>query len=118
MSWQEQAACRGKPTDWWFPNVAGKHRNNRVRIDPRALELCAVCPVRADCSAAGVGWVGIWGGQVNTMTGYVPQDPATGTPRSWCGTTAGYARHRRAGERPCPACTEANTAYHRVRRGA
>ncbi|MFE3169296.1 hypothetical protein [Streptomyces sp. NPDC059224] len=30
-----------------------------------------------------------------------------------CGTAAGYRRHRRNGEQPCPPCTEANTTEQR-----
>jgi hypothetical protein len=38
---------------------------------------------------------------------------------SKCGTYAGYHRHRRAGDRPCPACRQAKAereAAHRQRR--
>jgi hypothetical protein len=35
-----------------------------------------------------------------------------------CGTTAAYIRHYRRGEKPCPACKEANVAAARDRRAA
>lgn len=56
--WQAAAACRGYPTEWWFPK----------RGEPlgRALELCDRCPVRDECLAASMGPPrekhGIWGG--------------------------------------------------------
>jgi hypothetical protein len=34
-----------------------------------------------------------------------------------CGTTAGARRHYRAGEKPCPACLEANRQIKRIERG-
>jgi hypothetical protein len=108
MSWQEQAACRGKPTDWWFPNIAGKQRS-KVRVRPEAMALCAACPVASECETAGKGWVGIWGGKINTMAGYAPRESV-----NKCGTIAGYARHKRAEEPACRACKDANTVYHRI----
>ena len=35
-----------------------------------------------------------------------------------CGTTAGYAKHRRAGESPCRRCKDAQAAYNRHRSAA
>lgn len=32
-----------------------------------------------------------------------------------CGTHAAWERHKRRGEEPCPACTEAERAYQRAR---
>lgn len=44
---------------------------------------------------------------------------ATANPtRSGCGTDAGYARHRRAGEEPCRACREAHSNYNQSRRAS
>lgn len=34
-----------------------------------------------------------------------------------CGTLAGYSRHWRAGEKPCPDCRAAKTEANRLRRG-
>lgn len=56
------AACRGLPTEWWFPTQG----MNVVRTPSlvRAKELCAGCPVKQQCYEYGVasGSWGIWGG--------------------------------------------------------
>ena len=46
LSWLDEAACRGKPTQWWF---AGDGRNLNTKTAKRALEICAACPVRDAC---------------------------------------------------------------------
>lgn len=56
-SWRIDAACRGLPTEWWFP----------TKGDPtaRAQEVCARCPVHHECAehaVATTGLTGIWGG--------------------------------------------------------
>lgn len=41
LLWTGRAACRGLPTSWWYPQQG----------DPTApaLEICATCPVLAEC---------------------------------------------------------------------
>lgn len=56
--WMMDAACRGLPTEWWFPSAAGSPTaENRT-----ARRICAGCPVRDRCGEHGRGerW-GIWG---------------------------------------------------------
>ena len=43
--WTRQAACAGKPTEWWFPE---KNRLTAPRV-LGALRLCVLCPVRRQC---------------------------------------------------------------------
>lgn len=56
------------------------------------------------------------------MTGYVYRgtqrldEPSAGVCRGARGTTKGYGRHVRRGERPCDSCREAMNAYNRERR--
>lgn len=57
MSWRADAACRNLDTEIFFPD-------SESDAGP-ALEVCAVCPVRAEC----LDWAivnrqhdGIWGG--------------------------------------------------------
>jgi hypothetical protein len=38
--WASRAACKGLPTDWFFPVSIVKRR---------IVELCEGCPVRAEC---------------------------------------------------------------------
>jgi hypothetical protein len=40
--WLAQAACRGRPTAWWFSPAGSLEQ-------AMALALCKQCPVRADC---------------------------------------------------------------------
>ena len=53
--WRDSAACSGYPTEWWFPLTPGDG-------DPRAIAICAGCPVTTECEQAGVGEQGMWGG--------------------------------------------------------
>lgn len=47
MSWRDDAACLGEPTEWWYPD-------NGDRPDSRAVYLCSVCPVADDCDTEAV----------------------------------------------------------------
>lgn len=55
--WTKRAACVDKPHSWWFPTGA----TNPIR----AKEICASCPVQAECLdfalTTNQQW-GIWGG--------------------------------------------------------
>lgn len=53
--WHLDAACRGKPTEWFFPTKGA----------PTSLAkgICGACPVVDHCAAAGVGEAGIWAGE-------------------------------------------------------
>ena len=61
MAWAEDAACRGRNPDLWFP--AGGHG---VGVDySAARRICAGCPVAADClehALAVPEQGGMWGG--------------------------------------------------------
>jgi WhiB family redox-sensing transcriptional regulator len=55
-AWQDQASCKGAPTDWFYPEGA--------EVNAEALYLCEKCPVIDECRDHGViyeEW-GIWGG--------------------------------------------------------
>lgn len=55
MSWQEFAACAGKPTALFFPD----HGNGASA----AKRICATCPVVAECRDEGMHVAyGIWAG--------------------------------------------------------
>ena len=55
--WAEEAACAGKPIDWFYPKSG--------RRPLQALALCRECPVRVDCLEYALEhhqhW-GVWGG--------------------------------------------------------
>ena len=55
--WQDRAACRGEPPQWFDAETAGDAA--------RALGVCAGCPVRRECltaAAANNERYGVWGG--------------------------------------------------------
>lgn len=54
--WQTLAACRGMGTELFFPS-----RGDTSTV-VAALQVCAGCPVRAECEKAGRNQPGIWGG--------------------------------------------------------
>jgi WhiB family redox-sensing transcriptional regulator len=50
--WMEDAACRGKGPDRWFPAQRGETRRGAGRrAFAKARAVCALCPVRVDCLA-------------------------------------------------------------------
>jgi hypothetical protein len=56
-------ACRGFPTDWWFPE---KHAGGQDKLNSeKAVEICNSCNSKNDClnfSLQFMGVQGIWGG--------------------------------------------------------
>jgi WhiB family transcriptional regulator, redox-sensing transcriptional regulator len=55
--WQDRAACRGEPPEWFDAETAGDAA--------RALAVCARCPARRECLAAAAAndeRYGVWGG--------------------------------------------------------
>jgi WhiB family redox-sensing transcriptional regulator len=57
QGWQDQAACRTSPPDWFDAETD--------QNAARALAVCAGCPVRRDCFAAAAAdraASGVWGG--------------------------------------------------------
>ncbi|MCA9843233.1 MAG: WhiB family transcriptional regulator [Dehalococcoidia bacterium] len=118
--WHHQAACRDHDPDLWFPRAG---QNERVEL---AQSICRACPVLDQCRdwvdrhdpPYGV-WAGLTQGDRDTKRGHrgsYRSDPwikAALTHR--CGTTAGYARHRRNDEEACQACKTANTEYNAER---
>jgi WhiB family redox-sensing transcriptional regulator len=63
LPWTAKAACQGQ-TDLFFP-PAGERPETRAKRETKARELCAACPVLADCRS----WArenreyGFWGGE-------------------------------------------------------
>ena len=102
--WTADAACRNKPTDWWFPDRGGDFT--------KAKQICATCPVKQQCldySLTLPALVGIWGG----LTGRERRaHKAVRTQRLIKhGTNSGYAVHRKRGEEPCDDCKKARNVY-------
>lgn len=63
MPWAIQAACKGKPTAWWYSDTPDHQRT--------ALAICRGCPVKDECADAGRtrGEEGIWGGELHIDRG-------------------------------------------------
>ena len=64
----EGGACKGKPTDWWFPQFwrtqTAREKWAVLNVADEAKRICYQCPVRAECldySLKHEPW-GIWGG--------------------------------------------------------
>lgn len=115
------AACRGKPTEWFYPLAVGNTRAYRMSVErwrqagAKALAVCAHCPVLVACRQETVDdyeWHGIRGGltppEVRDLAG--PQRKFLRAPH---GSHSRYSSGCR-----CPACTLAHTAYARQRRAS
>lgn len=102
-SWRDRAACKGKDPALFVPP---RSRQQRHRA---ALDVCARCPVKAECGEwarseaetcviAGGEYIG---GSNHKHTHHEPV--------AVCGTDAGYYRHRRTNnEDACDACKAAH----------
>lgn len=123
-SWHTRAACHGH-LELFFPTQGANFHTIRA-----ACKVCETCPVLPECAR----WVmtlppdtqGVWAGMTHKQRDQLREIPEIrrkyppilkakrGEPE--CGTSAGYARHRRAGERPCADCTEAERLRSRQNR--
>ena len=95
------ALCRRVVPDVFFPEPDDTWGEQVARA------ICELCPVRSACLALALARnepVGIYAGLTP-----VERDALAGRTNG-CGTRAGYARHRRYGERTCAACRAANHA--------
>lgn len=55
--WEDQAACQGMETEWFYPERGESHHEQRT--------VCAGCPVRRECLTMAVERrekFGVWGG--------------------------------------------------------
>lgn len=126
--WREQAACKGMPVRWWYPEVGGI-------ADSRPRELCAGCPVRQECleDAIRLGDAfGIRAGMSERQRRHyarrhgipfgeariVQYDVTERKVQQFeCGTLAGYYAHRRRGEMTCDDCKAAKRTEFYNRKG-
>ena len=115
MDWYDEAACKGKPTDMWFPD-----RGDDVRP---AKAICNGCPVQVECLdyalTNGIKH-GIWGGAPERARRKMRRELGLADPpesnEAAHGTRVQYAQGCR-----CSACSRANADYQRrwrERRGA
>lgn len=61
-SWLQRAACKGRPTSWWFASPGSSNPDEREDAAV-AAQICAGCPVKVECSqdAREHGEYGKWG---------------------------------------------------------
>lgn len=118
MDWMEDAACSGRPTEWWFPDMRGGYaleEDLRLRLAEDsylrfALETCQACPVKQECLRWGRDEPhGIFGGllpfQRNGMTLGVPPSRRASRQRD-CSET-GRQRclwKEKSSRQPCATC--------------
>lgn len=105
--WTHHAACRGRRTEYWFPDKPGT-QDAATRL---ALSICKTCPVNTDCYNHALNrpeYFGIWGGTTEQQRRGIRNRATSTIPH---GTAAGYQRHRQWGEQPCTACRTANANY-------
>ena len=63
-----QAACRGKPVEWWFIEGPDARARNHRPVPAQGMEakaICGTCPVRNECLAYAIKngeLFGVWGG--------------------------------------------------------
>lgn len=107
--WRLDAACLGQDLSLFFSDGAGQVA--RVAA-AKAKEMCAGCPVTAQCLAdayATLDDYGVRGG----MTGRERKDSRPAYTAA-CGTRSGYYRHKRLDEDPCEDCRKANSHKNRA----
>lgn len=64
----ENGACRGYPTEWWFPIQKTGKRDELVALREttlKAKQICIGCEHREECLEYSLRWEpwGIWGGE-------------------------------------------------------
>ena len=105
--WRSLAACRGMDPNDFHPD------KGHSATAARAKAVCATCDVRSECLAFAERfdiYDGIYGGLAPRERGAMR--PRMNVPRNQPqpinhGTEGGYGTHRRRGEEPCWACSEA-----------
>lgn len=68
--WRKRAACVGKDPEIWFPDPSDREG---IR---KAVDVCAGCPVRAECANLAVAngeevgvWAGVWATRLTNPKG-------------------------------------------------
>lgn len=111
MTWTDDATCRGKATDIFFPPVG--------RNATEAKAICAACPVREACLTEALATESV-NHRFGVRGGMTPAERDVEARRrrisgrqkavvAVCGTDGGYHRHRRLGEPTCEDCRAAHS---------
>lgn len=115
--WQDRAACRGAPLEWFVP-PDGVRGTARRKLEQRAKNICAGCPVAAECLADAETVADAWavrGGLTPAERGWRHTGKrATRLPCNECGTP--YTRQQPTQLHCSPSC--AAKARQRAKRRA
>lgn len=96
--WRKEAACRDKPTSWFFGS------GDELR---KGADVCRQCPVRVECATEHQDEdLGMWGGIARLVT-HACATPSSAYPDGRTGSIAGVNVHTRAGESCCSSCLSA-----------
>jgi hypothetical protein len=62
QTWREHAACKGKPSELWFPNFPVTKKDRAAIAE--SVRICGTCPVAVECLDYSLEWeaAGTWGG--------------------------------------------------------
>ena len=116
-AWKAAAACRGYPTEWWFPpcgdtdtteNTDRAEFNGQAAEDAaRAVAICRSCPAASECLAYGLREkFGIFGGKTPRERRRIVRGPPAprvirNEPRPWEDRMESVGRCERCGRRSC-----------------
>jgi len=124
-NWRDDAACKGSPAVWWFPEA------REAESESMALNICKGCPVIEECLYYGLRreQYGIYGGKTETermrmrkelginFTQFEERQVLPPEHKS-CGTNAGYINLKRIQARfpnepvvKCEPCYKAHSEY-------
>jgi WhiB family redox-sensing transcriptional regulator len=116
-NWRDQAICKDKPIEFFFPEMNDK----RGQMESRAF--CKTCPVKNECLEEAIENMerGIWGGTSfkdreairRTRGTYRSKNGRTGTTH---GTLSGAKWHSTRHEPACVPCREAVNQSRRNQR--
>ncbi len=121
--WHVDANCRGADPGQFFLDT--QRTPAAVEVTTRALSICRACDVQVECltDALNRGEThGVWGGLsakerrlFRRKNGLMKKPGGQPQPITH-GTNGGYHTHRRRGQQPCDACSQAHIRYERARR--
>lgn len=113
--WMAEAACIGVDPDVFYQQAKGRKPADWTE----AREVCASCPVRAQCLADAIEsrdqFAFLGGLTPEERRPLLPKLPPSMRLPIKHGTNGGYEAHRRRGEKPCLRCKGAATAARRAR---
>ena len=125
--WKTKAECLGEGTeaaqkiaaDGGFTSVLDAMFPERGRSSQPAKNICALCPVADQCLEYALldpQMQGVWGGTSHRQRVKIlaERNPKPKDEPAKCGTSRGYAAHRRAGEAPCDLCKKAEANRTRL----